>query len=263
MEARERTYRQRSVQAGPPPARGRKHSRKYPPPPAPAARSGLAYNCRRRLTQFGSSNNKTSATKSQESICFRISSASEGSSVMNSMPTEPSWNMAWSLNISSFYHDVLSIGQSAPAVAVRRGRNKRQVRGRTNVADGYDVPLKLGGTSARRPSKLQGLPCSTDLLRIAIGKRCDSRTGIWWLVVLLLAFPILIGLLPHAGSTVSTQPQSRPVEVRRAVPVTMEVRRALPAVPRALPVTSETAPSFECGVAAGKNARRHDRASSL
>jgi hypothetical protein len=67
-----------------------------------------------------------------------------------------------------------SKGQPAPAVAVRRGRNERQVRGRTNVPDGYYVPLKLGGTSARRPSKLKGWPCSTDLLRIVIGKRCED-----------------------------------------------------------------------------------------
>ena len=70
-----------------------------------------------------------------------------------------------------------------------------------------------------------------------------SGKGIW----LLLGFLILVGLLPHAISTLrtssgrpvdDTQPQSRPVEVRRALPPPMEVRRALPVVPRALPVTS-------------------------
>lgn len=64
---------------------------------------------------------------------------------------------------------------------------------------------------------------------------------------MLLGFIVLIGLLPHAISTLGTsssrpvddtQPQSRPVEVRRALPPPVEVRRALPAVPRALPVTS-------------------------
>jgi hypothetical protein len=70
-----------------------------------------------------------------------------------------------------------------------------------------------------------------------------SGTGIW----LLLGFPMLIALLAQAMSTLSTlssrpvddtQPQSRSVEVRRALPPPVEVRRALPAVPRALPVTS-------------------------
>jgi hypothetical protein len=75
-----------------------------------------------------------------------------------------------------------------------------------------------------------------------------SGSGIWLLLALLLGFPILIGQLPQAVSTLrtlsgrpvdDTQPQSRPVEVRRALPVPVEVRRALPAVPRALPVTSQ------------------------
>ena len=58
-------------------------------------------------------------------------------------------------------------------------------------------------------------------------------SGIWlWLVAMLLAIPILNGLLPR------TQPQSRWVEVRRALPA-VEVRKALPVVPRALPVTSQ------------------------
>jgi hypothetical protein len=79
-----------------------------------------------------------------------------------------------------------------------------------------------------------------------------SGKGIW----LLLGFLIVVGLLPHAISTLrtssgrpvdDTQPQSRPVEVRRALPPPMEVRRALPAVPRALLVSrsrfSENAPT--------------------
>jgi len=40
----------------------------------------------------------TSAMQSKPSICSRISSASDGSSVMNSMPTDPSTNIAWSLS---------------------------------------------------------------------------------------------------------------------------------------------------------------------
>jgi len=85
-----------------------------------------------------------------------------------------------------------------------------------------------------------------------------SGSGIWVLLALLLGFPILIGLLAQAVSTLSTlssrpvddtQHRSRPVEVRRALPVPVEVRRALsavevrkalPVVPRALPVTSQT-----------------------
>jgi hypothetical protein len=74
-----------------------------------------------------------------------------------------------------------------------------------------------------------------------------SGSGIWLLLALLLGFPILIGQLPQAVSTLrtlsgrpvdDTQPQSRPVEVRRALPGPVEVRRALPVVPRALPVTA-------------------------
>ena len=70
-----------------------------------------------------------------------------------------------------------------------------------------------------------------------------SGTGIW----LLLGFLVLIGLLPHAISTLrapsnvsvyGTQPGSQPVEVRRALPPPWEVRRALRVVPRALAVSS-------------------------
>jgi hypothetical protein len=82
-----------------------------------------------------------------------------------------------------------------------------------------------------------------------------SGTGIWLLLGVLLGFPMLIALLAHAVSTLSTlssrpvddtQPQSRSVEVRRALPPPVEVRRALPAVPRAVLVSrshfSENAP---------------------
>jgi hypothetical protein len=78
-----------------------------------------------------------------------------------------------------------------------------------------------------------------------------SRSGIWLLLAAVLGFPILIGMLSQAVSTLATpssrpvdgsQPQARPVEVRRALPPPVEVRRALPAVPRALPVTSPVNP---------------------
>jgi hypothetical protein len=61
-----------------------------------------------------------------------------------------------------------------------------------------------------------------------------SGTGIWWLLAALIGLPLLL-----ARFSDNTQPQARPVEVRRALPA-VEVRRALPAVPRALPVTSQT-----------------------
>ena len=64
----------------------------------------------------------------------------------------------------------------------------------------------------------------------------SSGSGIWLLLAVLLGLPILLAMLSQAVSS-GTQPQSRSVEVRRALPV-VEVRRALPAVPRALPVTS-------------------------
>ena len=57
-------------------------------------------------------------------------------------------------------------------------------------------------------------------------------TGIWWLLATLIGLPLLLSRMAD-----KTPPQSRPVEVRRALPA-VEVRRALPAVPRALPVTS-------------------------
>jgi hypothetical protein len=64
----------------------------------------------------------------------------------------------------------------------------------------------------------------------------SSGSGIWLLLAVLLGLPILLAMLSQAVSS-GTQPQSRPVEVRRALPP-VEVRRALPVVPRALPVTS-------------------------
>src|SRR5208283_375461 len=57
------------------------------------------------LTHPVSSNASASATQSNASICSRISSASDGLSVMNSIATEPSWNMAWSLSIMVFCHN--------------------------------------------------------------------------------------------------------------------------------------------------------------
>src|SRR5262249_23677948 len=59
-----------------------------------------------------------------------------------------------------------------------------------------------------------------------------SNTGMWWLLAALIGLPLLLARLSE-----NTQPQARPMEVRRALPA-VEVRKALPAVPRALPVTS-------------------------
>jgi hypothetical protein len=59
-----------------------------------------------------------------------------------------------------------------------------------------------------------------------------SHTGIWLLLAALIGLPLLLARLSD-----NTQPQPRPVEVRRALPA-VEVRRALAAVPRALPVAS-------------------------
>jgi hypothetical protein len=68
----------------------------------------------------------------------------------------------------------------------------------------------------------------------------SSGTGIWLLLGVLLGCPILLALLAQAVSTQvdGTQPQSRSVEVRRVLPPPVDVRRALPVVPRALPLTS-------------------------
>jgi len=64
---------------------------------------------------------------------------------------------------------------------------------------------------------------------------CESAprrgSGIWWLLAVLLGFPILIGLLPHERFSQGTQTDSGWVEVRRALPAAsngVEVRRALP-----------------------------------
>jgi hypothetical protein len=76
------------------------------------------------------------------------------------------------------------------------------------------------------------------------------------LLGVLLGFPMLIALLAQAVSTLSTlssrpvddtQPQSREREVRRALPPPVEVRRALPVVPRALPVTSPVSSVSDSG----------------
>lgn len=59
-----------------------------------------------RLTHCGSSSTLTSATHSWVSNCCRISSASAKSSVMNSRPTDASWNMAWTLSICLFCENI-------------------------------------------------------------------------------------------------------------------------------------------------------------
>jgi hypothetical protein len=96
------------------------------------------------------------------------------------------------------------------------------------------------------PVSPPGLPVTPGAARPA-QRAPRSGTGIWLLLGVLLGLPVLISLLPHATSTLrrsssrsvdDTQPQSRPVEVRRALPGPVEVRRALPVVPRALPVTA-------------------------
>jgi hypothetical protein len=60
-----------------------------------------------------------------------------------------------------------------------------------------------------------------------------SGSGIWWLLAVIIGLPLLLARLSDDRQA---QPQSRPVEVRRALPV--EVRRALQAVPRAIALTS-------------------------
>jgi hypothetical protein len=53
----------------------------------------------------------------------------------------------------------------------------------------------------------------------------ESRgsNGGWWLLAILIGLPLLLSRLGHDGA----QPQSRPTEVRRALPA-VEVRKALP-----------------------------------
>lgn len=65
-------------------------------------------------------------------------------------------------------------------------------------------------------------------------------TGPWWLLAALLGFPILVGLLDQAKSSLTKsleQAARAPGNVSAAQPI-VEVRRALPAVPRALAVTT-------------------------
>jgi hypothetical protein len=66
-----------------------------------------------------------------------------------------------------------------------------------------------------------------------------SGTGIWLLLAALIGLPLLLARVAD-----NTQPQPRPVEVRRALPA-VEVRRALPAVPRALPITSAVSTEWQ------------------
>jgi hypothetical protein len=56
-------------------------------------------------------------------------------------------------------------------------------------------------------------------------------SGIWWILASLLVVPVLLGLLPQAVSTglLGTEPQPTPW---------VEVRRALPTAPRAVPLAS-------------------------
>jgi hypothetical protein len=55
----------------------------------------------------------------------------------------------------------------------------------------------------------------------------------------IIGLPLLLARLAD-----NTQPQGRPLEVRRALPV-VEVRRALPAIPRALPVTTAVSTEWQ------------------
>ena len=84
-----------------------------------------------------------------------------------------------------------------------------------------------------------------------------SGTGIWLLLATLIGLPLLLARVAD-----NTHSQSRPVEVRRALPA-VEVRKALPAVPRNLPVTAPGSTVSNAEVAAGKDAGRHDRRGSL
>jgi hypothetical protein len=65
----------------------------------------------------------------------------------------------------------------------------------------------------------------------------ESRggSGIWWLLAVIIGLPLLLARVAD-----NPQSQARPIEVRRALTPSpsAEVRRALPAVPRAIAITS-------------------------
>lgn len=66
-----------------------------------------------------SSRTRTSATQANVSYCVRISSASSALSVMNSSPTEPSWNMAWSLRMVGFCQEHCSLARKNQKLAFK------------------------------------------------------------------------------------------------------------------------------------------------
>jgi hypothetical protein len=65
----------------------------------------------------------------------------------------------------------------------------------------------------------------------------DGSAGWWILAMLVLATALLSRLSFNSQGTAGTQPQSRPTEVRRALPA-VEVRRALPAGSVTFPVSA-------------------------
>ena len=72
-----------------------------------------------------------------------------------------------------------------------------------------------------------------------VQRESQGGLGIWWLLAVIIGLPLLLARLAD-----NTQPQGRPLEVRRALPV-VEVRRALPAIPRALPVTTAVSTEWQ------------------
>ena len=91
--------------------------------------------------------------------------------------------------------------------------------------------LQSGSASSEKPPLVPPAPVMPGTGKPA---QSASRSGIWLLLAALVGFPILIGMLSQALSTLSSptsrplngaQPQARPVEVRRALPPPVEVRK--------------------------------------
>jgi hypothetical protein len=108
-----------------------------------------------------------------------------------------------------------------------------------------------GGRPARfvsRPPRRPGVSAPPPR---PVSSRANRYSWVWWLLAALIGVLLLLARLSEGGRQTqpqvrpvevqSTPPTPKPVEVRRAVSV-VEIRRALPAVLRALPIDSVSSP---------------------
>jgi hypothetical protein len=131
------------------------------------------------------------------------------------------------------------LGASSPAInrpPVRIPETEEEIQAalRWLKSQGYLQSVSAPPPSPEPAVALQPPPVLPPAAKPA-QRQSRGGSGIWWLLAVIIGLPLLLARVAD-----NPQSQARPIEVRRALAPSpaVEVRRALPAIPRALPVAS-------------------------